>query len=177
MELKGSKTEQNLIAAFAGESEARNKYTYYAERARGNGYEQIADLFEATADNEKAHAKQWFEALKGIGTTEDNLKDAAAGEHFEWSEMYATFAKEAREEGFTQLASKFELVAKIEKEHEERYLKLLGNVENKLVFSENGEAIWVCKNCGHVHIGESAPTMCPVCAYPQAYFERKATNY
>ena len=177
MELKGSKTEQNLIAAFAGESEARHKYTYYAERARENGYEQIADLFEATADNEMAHAKQWFEALKGIGTTEENLKDAAAGEHFEWSEMYATFAKEAREEGFTQLASKFELVAKIEKEHEERYLKLLGNVENKLVFSEKGEAIWVCQNCGHVHVGESAPQICPVCAYPQAYFERKATNY
>ena len=145
MELKGSKTQQNLIAAFAGESEARNKYTYYAERARENGYEQIANLFELTADNEKAHAKQWFEALKGIGTTEENLKDAAAGEHFEWSEMYATFAKEAEEEGFTQLAAKFKLVAKIEKEHEERYLKLLQNIENKLVFSAEGDAIWVCK--------------------------------
>ena len=161
MELKGSKTQQNLIAAFAGESEARNKYTYYAERARENGYEQIANLFELTADNEKAHAKQWFEALKGIGTTEENLKDAAAGEHFEWSEMYATFA----------------MVAKIEKEHEERYLKLLQNIENKLVFSAEGDAIWVCRNCGHIHIGKDAPGLCPVCSYPQGYFERKAENY
>ncbi len=177
MELKGSKTQQNLIAAFAGESEARNKYTYYAERARENGYEQIANLFELTADNEKAHAKQWFEALKGIGTTEENLKDAAAGEHFEWSEMYATFAKEAEEEGFTQLAAKFKLVAKIEKEHEERYLKLLQNIENKLVFSKDGDAVWVCRNCGHVHTGKTAPAVCPVCAYPQGYFEEKKTNY
>ena len=177
MELKGSRTEQNLIAAFAGESEARNKYTYYAAKAREDGYEQIADLFQETADNEKAHAKQWFEALKGIGTTEENLKDAAAGEHFEWSEMYATFAKEAEEEGFTQLAAKFKLVAKIEKEHEERYLKLLQNIENKLVFSAEGDAIWVCRNCGHIHIGKDAPGLCPVCSYPQGYFERKAENY
>ena len=137
MELKGSKTEQNLIAAFAGESEARNKYTYYADRARENGYEQIANLFEITADNEKAHAKQWFELLRGIGTTEENLKDAAAGEHFEWSEMYADFAREAKEEGFPQIAAKFELVAKVEKEHEERYRKLLENVEKGVVSAGN----------------------------------------
>lgn len=177
MELKGSRTEQNLIAAFAGESEARNKYTYYAERARENGYEQIANLFEATADNEKAHAKQWFELLHGIGTTEENLKDAAAGEHFEWSEMYATFAKEAKEDGFPQIAAKFELVAKIEKEHEERYLKLLENVENGLVFSKEGDTVWICMNCGHIHVGKTAPKICPVCSYPQAYFEEKKTNY
>ena len=141
MELKGSKTEQNLIAAFAGESEARNKYTYYADRARENGYEQIANLFEITADNEKAHAKQWFELLRGIGTTEENLKDAAAGEHFEWSEMYADFAREAKEEGFPQIAAKFELVAKVEKEHEERYRKLLENVEKGVVFSKEGDTV------------------------------------
>ena len=149
MELKGSRTEQNLIAAFAGESEARNKYTYYAAKAREDGYEQIADLFQETADNEKAHAKLWFEQLHGIHTTEENLKDAAAGEHFEWSE----------------------------KEHEERYLKLLENVENKLVFSKDGDAVWVCMNCGHVHTGKTAPAVCPVCAYPQGYFEEKKTNY
>ena len=158
MELKGSRTEQNLIAAFAGESEARNKYTYYAAKAREDGYEQIADLFQETADNEKAHAKLWFEQLHGIHTTEENLKDAAAGEHFEWSEM-------------------FKLVAKVEKEHEERYLKLLENVENKLVFSKDGDAVWVCRNCGHVHTGKTAPAVCPVCAYPQGYFEEKKTNY
>lgn len=177
MELKGSRTEQNLIAAFAGESEARNKYTYYAARARENGYEQIANLFEETADNEKAHAKLWFEQLHGIHTTEENLKDAAAGEHFEWTQMYATFAKEAREEGFDRLAVMFENVAKIEKEHEERYLKLLENVENKLVFSKEGDAIWICMNCGYIHVGKSAPRMCPVCSYPQGYFEEKKTNY
>lgn len=177
MELKGSKTEQNLIAAFAGESEARNKYTYYAAKAHEDGYEQIANLFQETADNEKAHAKLWFEALRGIHTTEENLKDAAAGEHFEWSEMYATFAKEAKEEGFDRLASLFELVAKVEKEHEERYLKLLENVENGLVFSKDGDTIWVCMNCGHIHTGKVAPSICPVCSYPQGYFEEKKTNY
>lgn len=177
MELKGSRTEQNLIAAFAGESEARNKYTYYAAKAREDGYEQIADLFQETADNEKAHAKLWFEQLHGIHTTEENLKDAAAGEHFEWSEMYATFAEEAKEEGFDRLSSLFKLVAKVEREHEERYLKLLENVENKLVFSKDGDAVWVCRNCGHVHTGKTAPAVCPVCAYPQGYFEEKKTNY
>lgn len=154
MELKGSRTEQNLIAAFAGESEARNKYTYYASKARKEGYIQIANLFEETAANEKEHAKLWFKLIHGIGTTEENLKDAAAGEHYEWTEMYATFAKEAREEGFTQIAAMFEGVAKIEKEHEERYLKLLENVEKGLVFSKDGDTIWVCTNCGHIHIGK-----------------------
>ncbi len=177
MELKGSRTEQNLIAAFAGESEARNKYTYYASKARKEGYIQIANLFEETAANEKEHAKLWFKLIHGIGTTEENLKDAAAGEHFEWTEMYATFAKEAREEGFTQIAAMFEGVAKIEKEHEERYLKLLENVEKGLVFSKDGDTIWVCTNCGHIHIGKTAPQVCPVCAHPQGYFEVKAENY
>lgn len=177
MELKGSRTEQNLIAAFAGESEARNKYTYYAAKAREDGYEQIANLFQETADNEKAHAKLWFEQLHGIHTTEENLRDAAAGEHFEWSEMYATFAKEAKEEGFDRLSTLFELVAKVEKEHEERYLKLMENVKGELVFSKDGDTIWVCMNCGHVHVGRKAPNICPVCAYPQGYFEEKKTNY
>ena len=177
MELKGSKTELNLIAAFAGESEARNKYTYYASKAKKDGYIQIANLFEETAANEKAHAKLWFELLHGIGTTEENLKDAAAGEHYEWTEMYATFAKEAREEGFTRIASLFEGVAKVEKEHEERYLKLLENVEKGLVFSKDGDTVWVCVNCGHIHIGKDAPKVCPVCAHAQAYFQVKAENY
>lgn len=177
MELKGSRTEQNLIAAFAGESEARNKYTYYADKARKDGYMQIANLFEETAANEKEHAKLWFKLLHGIGTTEENLKDAAAGEHYEWSDMYATFAKEAREEGFAHIAALFEGVAKIEKTHEERYLKLLENVEKGLVFSKDGDTIWVCTNCGHIHIGKTAPQVCPVCAHPQAYFEVKAENY
>ena len=177
MELKASRTEQNLIAAFAGESEARNKYTYYASKARKEGYIQIANLFEETAANEKEHAKLWFKLIHGIGTTEENLKDAAAGEHYEWTEMYATFAKEAREEGFTQIAAMFEGVAKIEKEHEERYLKLLENVEKGLVFSKDGDTIWVCTNCGHIHIGKTAPQVCPVCAHPQGYFEVKAENY
>lgn len=177
MELKGSRTEQNLIAAFAGESEARNKYTYYADKARKDGYMQIANLFEETAANEKEHAKLWFKLLHGIGATEENLKDAAAGEHYEWSDMYATFAKEAREEGFAHIAALFEGVAKIEKTHEERYLKLLENVENGLVFSRDGDIVWVCTNCGHIHIGKTAPQVCPVCAHPQAYFEIKAENY
>lgn len=177
MELKGSKTEQNLIAAFAGESEARNKYTYYASKARKDGYEQIANLFEETAANEREHAKLWFNLLHGIGTTEENLKDAAAGEHFEWAEMYANFAKEAREEGFSRIATLFEGVAKIEKTHEERYLKLLENIEKGLVFSKDGDTVWICLNCGHIHIGTKAPGVCPVCAHPQAYFEVKAENY
>lgn len=177
MELKGSRTEQNLIAAFAGESEARNKYTYYAAKARKDGYEQIANLFEETAANEREHAKLWFNLIHGIGTTEENLKDAAAGEHFEWSEMYANFAKEAREEGFSRIASLFEGVAKIEKTHEERYLRLLENIEKGLVFSKDGDTVWVCLNCGHIHIGTTAPGVCPVCAHPQAFFEVKAENY
>lgn len=177
MELKGSKTETNLMAAFAGESEARNKYTYYASKARKEGYEQIADLFEETAANEREHAKLWFKLIHGIGTTEENLKDAAAGENYEWTDMYATFAKEAREEGFDRIATLFEGVAAIEKEHEERYLKLLENVENGLVFSKDGDTIWKCGNCGHIHIGKEAPKVCPVCAHSQAYFEVKAENY
>lgn len=177
MELKGSRTELNLIAAFAGESEARNKYTYYASKARKDGYIQIANLFEETAANEREHAKLWFKLLHGIGTTEENLKDAAAGEHYEWTEMYATFAKEAREEGFTRIAAMFEGVAKVEKEHEERYLKLLENVEKGLVFSRDGDTVWVCVNCGHIHIGKDAPKVCPVCAHEQAYFQIKAENY
>ena len=177
MELKGSKTETNLMAAFAGESQARNKYTYYASKARKEGYVQIANLFEETAANEKEHAKMWFKLIHGIGTTEENLKDAAAGENYEWTGMYATFAKEAREEGFDHIAELFEGVAAIEKEHEERYLKLLENVEKGLVFSKDGDTIWKCGNCGHIHIGKEAPQVCPVCAHPQAYFEVKAENY
>ena len=177
MELKGSKTETNLMAAFAGESEARNKYTYYASKARKEGYEQIADLFEETAANEREHAKLWFKLIHGIGTTEENLKDAAAGENYEWTDMYATFAKEAREEGFDRIAALFEGVAAIEKEHEERYLNLLENVDNGLVFSKDGDTIWKCGNCGHIHIGKEAPKVCPVCAHSQAYFEVKAENY
>lgn len=177
MELKGSKTEQNLMTAFAGESEARNKYTYYASKARKEGYVQIANLFEETAANEKEHAKMWFKLIHGIGSTAENLKDAAAGENYEWTDMYATFAKEAREEGFDQIAALFEGVAAIEKEHEERYLKLLANVENGLVFSKDGDTIWKCGNCGHIHIGKEAPAVCPVCAHPQSYFEVKAENY
>ena len=177
MELKGSKTETNLMAAFAGESQARNKYTYYASKARKEGYVQIVNLFEETAANEKEHAKMWFKLIHGIGTTEENLKDAAAGENYEWTDMYATFAKEAREEGFDHIAELFEGVAAIEKEHEERYLKLLENVEKGLVFSKDGDTIWKCGNCGHIHIGKEAPQVCPVCAHPQAYFEVKAENY
>ena len=177
MELKGSKTETNLMAAYAGESQARNKYTYYASKARKEGYVQIANLFEETAANEKEHAKMWFKLIHGIGTTEENLKDAAAGENYEWTDMYATFAKEAREEGFDHIAELFEGVAAIEKEHEERYLKLLENVEKGLVFSKDGDTIWKCGNCGHIHIGKEAPQVCPVCAHPQAYFEVKAENY
>ena len=178
MELKGSKTETNLLAAFAGESEARNKYTYFASKAKKEGYEQIAALFLKTADNEKEHAKLWFKELNGIGdTAAENLKAAAAGENYEWTDMYATFAKEAREEGFDDIARLFEQVAEIEKEHEARYLKLLANVENGMVFSKDGDVIWQCSNCGHVVIGKKAPEVCPVCAHPQAYFEVKAENY
>ncbi len=178
-DLKGTKTEANLQTAFAGESQARNKYTYYASQAKKDGYVQIASIFEETAANEKEHAKLWFKILNGgkIGPTVENLKDAAAGENYEWTDMYATFAKEAREEGFDDIANLFEGVAAIEKEHEERYLKLLANVEGGLVFSRDGDMIWQCSNCGHVCVGKKAPEVCPVCAHPQAYFQIKADNY
>ena len=178
MELKGSKTEQNLLTAFAGESQARNKYTFFASKAKKEGYEQISSIFTETADNEKEHAKIWFKLLNdGVPSTIDNLKAAAEGENYEWTDMYATFAKEAKEEGFDHIAFLFEEVAKIEKEHEERYLKLLGNIEDNLVFESNKETIWICRNCGHVHVGTSAPELCPVCEHPRAYFERKKENY
>ncbi len=179
MELKGSKTEQNLMTAFAGESQARNKYTYYASKARKDGYEQIAAIFEETAANEKEHAKIWFKLLHdgAIPGTEENLKDAVAGENYEWTDMYAGFAKTAKEEGFTKIAYLFEAVGEIEKEHEERFKKLLENVENGLVFSKDGEKIWKCRNCGHIVIGKEAPEVCPVCDHPQSYFEIKAENY
>ena len=177
MELKGSKTEKNLMAAFAGESQARNKYSYYASKARKDGYVQIANLFEETATNEKEHAKMWYKLSHGIGSTEENLKAAAEGENYEWTDMYATFAKEAREEGFDHIAALFEGVAAIEKEHEERYRKLLANVEGKLVFSRDGDCVWQCSNCGHIVVGKAAPEVCPVCAHPQAYFQIKAENY
>lgn len=178
MELKGSKTEQNLMTAFAGESQARNKYTYYASKAKKEGFVQIAELFEATANNEKEHAKIWFKLLHdGIADTATNLADAAAGERYEWTDMYATFAKEAREEGFDHIAFLFEGVAKIEKEHEERYRKLLDNVEKKIVFSRDGDCIWECGNCGHIVIGKEAPEMCPICDHPKAHFRLKANNY
>ncbi len=176
-ELKGTKTEQNLMTAFAGESQARNKYTYFASVAKKEGYVQIAKLFEATAANEKEHAEIWFKLLGGIGTTAENLKAAAEGENYEWTDMYATFAKDARAEGFDDIAALFEGVAEIEKEHENRYLKLLANVEGGLVFSREGDTIWQCSNCGHVAIGRNAPEVCPVCAHSQAYFEIKAENY
>lgn len=178
MELKGSKTEANLMTAFAGESQARNKYTYYASKAKKDGYVQIANLFAETAANEKEHAEIWFKLLHdGIGDTASNLKDAAAGENYEWTEMYAEFAKDAKAEGFDHIAYLFEEVAKIEKEHEERYLQLLKNVEDGLVFSRDGDKIWKCSNCGHIHVGKDAPEVCPVCAHPKAYFEIKAENY
>ena len=176
--LKGTKTEANLMTAFAGESQARNKYTYYASKAKKDGYEQIAALFLETANNEKEHAKIWFKLLHdGIADTATNLKDAAAGENYEWTDMYATFAKEAKEEGFDQIAYLFEAVGKIEKEHEERYLALLKNVEEGLVFSKDGDTIWQCANCGHIVVGKKAPEVCPVCAHPQAYFQVQAKNY
>jgi len=179
MELKGSRTEQNLMAAFAGESQARNKYTYFASKAKKDGYEQIAAIFEETANNEKEHAKIWFKLLEGgsIKSTPENLKAAAEGENYEWTDMYAEFAKVAKEEGFDHIAFLFEGVAKIEKEHEERYKKLLKNIEDEVVFSNDGDAIWVCRNCGHVVVGKKAPKVCPICEHPQSYFERKANNY
>ena len=179
MELKGSKTEANLLAAFAGESQARNKYTYYASKAKKDGYEQIAAIFEETAGNEKEHAKLWFKQLHGgdIPSTIENLKDAASGENYEFTDMYATFAKEAREEGFDKIAYLFEEVGKIEKQHEERYMKLLGNIENDMVFKKGEETVWICRNCGHVYIGKEAPKVCPVCAHPQSFFEKKSENY
>ena len=178
MELKGSRTEKNLMAAFAGESQARNKYTYFASVAKKEGYEQIAEIFQQTADNEKEHAKLWFKALGGIGNTAENLVSAANGENEEWTEMYPEFARVAREEGFLAIARQFEMVAEIEKSHEERYQALLAKVENDEVFtSKTGIVVWRCRNCGYLHTGEAAPKMCPVCAHPQAYFEREATNY
>ena len=179
MELKGSKTEQNLMTVFAGESQARNKYTYYAAKAKKEGYVQIAELFEATANNEKEHAKIWFKLLHGgaIADTATNLADAAAGENYEWTDMYATFAKEAKEEGFDHIAFLFEGVAKIEKEHEERYRKLLDNIERKIVFSRDGDCIWECGNCGHIVIGKEAPEICPICDHSKAHFRLRATNY
>ena len=179
MDLKGTKTEKNLEIAFAGESQARNKYTYYASVARKEGYEQIAAIFQETADNEKEHAKLWFKLLHGgeVPTTAENLLAAAEGENFEWTDMYDRMAKEAKEEGFDHIAYLFAEVAKIEKEHEERYKKLLGNVEEGIVFSREGDTIWKCRNCGHIVIGKSAPEVCPVCVHPKAYFEIKAENY
>lgn len=179
MELKGSKTEQNLMTAFAGESQARNKYTFFASQAKKDGYEQIAAIFQETADNEKEHAKLWFKLLNGgaIGSTEENLKAAAAGENYEWTDMYAEFAKIAKEEGFTRIAYLFEEVGKIEKEHEERYLKLLENVKEGKVFEAGEVKIWKCRNCGHIVVGTSAPEVCPVCNHPKAFFEIKAENY
>ena len=176
-ELKGTKTEANLMAAFAGESQARNKYSYYASKAKKDGFVQIGNLFEETANNEKEHAKIWFKLLNGIGTTAENLLHAAEGENYEWTDMYATFAKEAKEEGFDHIAFLFESVAKIEKEHEERYRKLLANCEEGLVFSREGDVIWQCSNCGHIMVGKKAPELCPVCAHPKAYFQIKAENY
>ena len=179
MELKGSKTEQNLLTAFAGESQARNKYTYFASKAKKDGYEQIAAIFEETANNEKEHAKMWFKELNGgsIPSTIENLKAAADGENYEWTNMYEEFAKTAEEEGFTDLAFKFRKVGEIEKHHEERYRKRLKNIEDEVVFSKDDEKIWICRNCGHVVIGKKAPDVCPVCAHPQSYFEIKAENY
>ena len=179
MELKESKTYKNLMTAFAGESQARNKYTYYASQARKDGYEQIAAIFEETANNEKEHAKMWFKELHDgeVPSTLENLNDAANGENYEWTDMYDNFAKVAREEGFTRIALLFEGVAKIEKEHEERYRKLIANIEDGLVFSKDGDTIWKCRNCGHIVIGKKAPAVCPVCSHPQSYFEVKAENY
>ena len=179
MELKGSKTEQNLMTAFAGESQARNKYTYFASKAKKDGYEQIAAIFEETANNEKEHAKLWFKELNGgeIPSTLDNLNQAADGENYEWTDMYDEFAKTAKEEGFTRIAYLFEEVAKIEKEHEARYRKLIENIEGDLVFSKEGDTIWKCRNCGHIVIGKKAPEVCPVCNHPKSFFEVKNENY
>ena len=177
-DLKGTKTEANLMTAFAGESQAHTKYQYYASKAKKDGYVQMAAIFEETSANEKEHAKIWFKLLHdGIPSTMDNLADAAAGENYEWTDMYATFAKEAREEGVDHIAFLFDQVGKIEKEHEERYRKLLANIEGGLVFSRDGDMVWQCSNCGHIHIGQQAPEICPVCAHPQAYFQLRAENY
>lgn len=177
-DLKGTKTEANLMAAFAGESQARNKYTYFASKAKKDGYVQIAKIFEETAENEKEHAKIWYKLLNdGIGSTTENLKAAAEGENFEWTDMYVQFAKEAREEGFNEIADLFDGVAAIEKEHEERYRKLLANIEGDLVFSKDGDVVWQCANCGHICVGKKAPEVCPVCNHPQSYFQVKAENY
>ena len=178
-ELKGTKTEKNLWEAFAGESQARNKYTYFASKAKKDGYVQIANIFEETAANEKEHAKMWFKYLMGgaIKSTEENLLAAAEGENDEWTDMYKRMAAEAREEGFDEIAAKFEMVGEIEKHHEERYRKLLKNVQDKVVFSRDGDCIWQCLNCGHIHIGKEAPEVCPVCAHPKAYFALAADNY
>lgn len=179
LELKGTKTEKNLMDAFAGESQARNKYTYFAGKAKKEGFEQISAIFQETADNEKEHAKLWFKLLNGgeISTTTENLKAAAAGENYEWTDMYERMAKEAKEEGFDHIAFLFQEVGKIEKEHEERYKKLLENIEGDLVFSKDGDAIWECRNCGHIVVGKKAPEICPVCAHPKAYFEVRSENY
>ena len=179
MELKGTKTEKNLMSAFAGESQARNKYTYFASKAKKDGYEQIAAIFEETAGNEKEHAKMWFKYLEGgaIKDTISNLKSAADGENYEWTDMYETFAREAEEEGFSEIAAKFKMVGEIEKHHEERFRKLLKNIDDEVVFSSDEDTIWICRNCGHVVIGKKAPDVCPVCAHPQSYFERKADNF
>ena len=179
MELKGTKTYENLKTAFAGESEARNKYTYFASKAKKDGYEQIAAIFEETANNEKEHAKMWFKQLHNgeIPSTIDNLKDAANGENYEWTEMYEEFAKVAEEEGFTEIARLFRGVGEIEKHHEERYLKLIDNIDNNLVFKKDEEVVWICRNCGHVYYGKEAPKVCPICNHPESYMEMKADNY
>lgn len=178
-DLKGTKTEKNLLEAFAGESQARNKYSFYASKARKDGYEQIAALFEETANNEKEHAKMWFKYLHGgaVPTTTENLLDAAQGENFEWTDMYERMAQEAEEEGFAEIAAKMRGVAAVERHHEERYRKLLKNIETGVVFTRDGDMVWICRNCGHLHIGTSAPEVCPVCNHPQAYFELQAKNY
>jgi rubrerythrin len=177
MDLKGTKTEKNLMTAFAGESQARNKYTYFASQARKDGMEQVAAIFQETSDNEKEHAKIWFKYLNGIGTTEENLAAAAAGENYEWTDMYKGFAEDAKAEGFDELASLFAMVADIEKTHEERYLKLKQNLSEGHVFLKDGTTVWVCRNCGHIHVGKTAPAVCPVCKHPQAYFEVRKENY
>lgn len=177
MEFKGSKTEKNLLSAFAGESQARNKYTYFSSAAKKEGYEQIAEIFQLTADNEKEHAKIWFKLLNGIGTTPENLKSAAGGEHYEWTEMYKEFAEEAKKEGFTDIARLFSMVAKIEKHHEERYLELLKNIEENKTFNKDEKKTWICRNCGFIYIGENAPEKCPVCSHPKAYFELESKNW
>lgn len=179
MEFKGSRTEANLMAAYAGESQARTKYTIYAEQARKDGYEQLAAIFEETAHNERAHAQQWLEHLHGgsIPATQANLEDGAGGEHYEWSEMYPKFAKEARDEGFTEIAIQMELIAKVEEEHEKRYRQLIENMKNGAVFKKDDKIVWICRNCGHIHVATAAPQICPVCKHQQSFFQQKAENY